>query len=81
LVRGEDTMIQRITKVMEPHIKQRFNFAVSAFVRMWGHKCLNDQRIMEFCVEWAHLEVNAPLSGLDQADQYFYYEYKNWRGI
>ena len=80
MVQEEDTMIQRITKVMEPHIKQRFHFAASAFVRMWGHSSLHDLRILEFCEIWAHLDDAAPLSGLSEADQYFYYEFKTWRG-
>ena len=43
-----------------------------------GHKSLNDHRIVEFCEVWAHREDNAPLSG--DVDQYFYYEFKTWRG-
>ena len=63
---------------MEPHIKQRYHFATSAFVRMWGHKSLYDRRIVEFCVEWAHRKDNAPFD--DTVDQYFYHEFKTWRG-
>ena len=65
---------------MEPHIKQRYHFAASAFVRMWGHKSMNDLKIVDFCVEWAHKNENAPLQSLCEVDQYFYYEFKTWRG-
>ena len=52
---------------MEPHIKQRYHFAASAFVRMWGRGAMSDIKIKEFCMEWAHKDVNAPLSGdMDQ---------------
>ena len=71
-------MILRTTREMEPHIKQRYGFAASAFVRMWGHSSLNDRHIVEFCNEWAHKDVLAPLD--TNVDQYFYYEFKTWRG-
>jgi hypothetical protein len=53
-------MIQKITKATEPHIRQRYHFVASAFVRMWGHSSLHDYRIVEFCEVWAHREDNAP---------------------
>ena len=65
---------------MEPHTRQRYHFAASAFVRMWGRSSLHDRRIVEFCVEWAHREEDAPLKNLYEVDQYFYYEFKSWRG-
>ena len=71
-------MTPKIIKEMEPHTRQRYHFAASAFVRMWGNSSLHDRRIVEFCVEWAHREEDAPLSG--DVDQYFYYEFKTWRG-
>lgn len=64
---------------MEKHIKQRYHFASSAFVRMWGHKSLYDKKIVEFCNEWAYREENAPLD-TRIVDQYFYHEFKTWRG-
>ena len=73
-------MTPNIIKEMEPHTRQRYHFATSAFVRMWGHKSMSDYRIVDFCVEWAYKEENAPLSGLDEVDQYFYHEFKTWRG-
>lgn len=66
---------------MHIQIKQRYDFAMSAFVRMHGRTVLGDNYIKQFCNEWATWEVNAPLQGLNEVDQYFHYEYKNWRGI
>ena len=73
-------MILKITKETEPHIRQRYYFAASAFVRMWGYNSMNDRRIIEFCEIWAHKNDHAPLSGLGEVDQYFYHEFKTWRG-
>ena len=71
-------MTPKIIREMEPHTKQRYHFAASAFVRMWGHSSLHDRRIVEFCVEWSHKEEDAPLD--NSVDQYFYHEFKTWRG-
>jgi len=72
-------MTPKIIKETEPHIRQRYHFAATAFVRMWGHSSLHDHRIVDFCIEWAHREENPPLD--DRVlDQYFYYEFKTWRG-
>ena len=60
--------------------KRRYCFAMSAFVRMYGHNVANNIDIKQFCAEWSTWEVDAPLQGLDEVDQYMYYEYKNWRG-
>ena len=72
-------MTLRITKAMEPHIRQRYHFAASASVRMWGHSSLKDRRIVEFCEVWAYKTDDAPLDS-NVVDQYFYYEFKTWRG-
>ena len=53
---------------------------MSSFVRMYGNAIINNIDIKQFCREWSNWDVSAPLSGLDEVDQYFYYEYKNWRG-
>jgi len=53
---------------------------MSAFVRMHGYAIMNNIDIKQFCEEWSTWEVTAPLQGLDEVDQYMYYEYKNWRG-
>ena len=65
---------------MPIHNKNKYQFAMSAFVRIHGHSVVHNHDIKQFCVEWSYLNINAPLSGLDEVDQYFYYEYKNWRG-
>jgi hypothetical protein len=65
---------------MLTHSKQRYSFAMSSFVRMYGHGIANNIDIKQFCKEWSTWEVHAPLQGLDEVDQYMYYEYKNWRG-
>lgn len=53
---------------------------MTSFVRMYGHTIVNNYDIKQFCIEWSEGSENAPLSGLDEVDQYFYFEYKNWRG-
>jgi hypothetical protein len=53
---------------------------MSSFVRIHGHSVVNNHDIRQFCLEWSEWGVDAPLSGLDEVDQYFYFEYKNWRG-
>ena len=51
------------------------------FSRMLGvRSTANDMYIKQFCIEWSYWDVQAPLQGLDEVDQYMYYEYKNWRG-
>ena len=65
---------------MHIHNKQRYSFAMSAFVRMYGHSIISNIDIKQFCIEWSCWDVHAPLSGLDEVDQYMYYEYKNWKG-
>lgn len=59
--------------------KQKYNFALSSFSRMYGFQKI-DWSIRQFCLEWSNWGVNSPLSGLTEVDQYFYHEYKNWRG-
>ncbi len=58
----------------------KYNFAMSAFVRMHGHSVIHNHDIKQFCVEWSNGNDSAPLKGLDEVDQYMYYEYKHWRG-
>ena len=64
---------------MHIHNKQRYHFALSAFSRLYGLQKI-DWSIRQFCLEWSDWQVEAPLSGLNEVDQYFYHEYKNWRG-
>ena len=65
---------------MHIQTEKRYQFAMSSFVRMYGNAIVNNIDIKQFCKEWSTWEVNAPLQGLDEVDQYMYYEYKNWRG-
>lgn len=65
---------------MPIHNNRRYQFAMSSFVRMYGHSVIHNHDIKQFCVEWSNRDDNAPLQGLDEVDQYMYYEYKNWRG-
>ena len=64
---------------MHTPIKQRYHFAMTCFVRSYGRHVLNDSYIKQFCGEWAEWNVQPPLD--NTVDQYFHYEYKNWRGI
>ena len=52
---------------------------MSAFVRIHGQSVTHNHDIKQFCIEWSERGVSAPLAGLNEVDQYFYYEYKNWR--
>ena len=62
-------------------IRQRYNFAFSSFVRIYGFGAINNFYYRQFCTEWSQKTIEPPLSGLDEVDQYFYFEYKNWRGV
>ena len=74
-------MIPTNMREMEPHIRQRYNFALSSFVRVYGILAGNNPHYKQFCLEWSQRTVEAPLRGLSEVDQYFYFEYKNWRGV
>ena len=63
-----------------PTHNKKYQFAMSAFVRIHGHSVVHNHDIKQFCLEWSECGANAPLAGLNEVDQYFYYEYKNWRG-
>lgn len=52
---------------------------MTCFARSYGRSALNDTYIKQFCKEWSGWNIDAPLD--DTVDQYFHYEYKNWRGI
>jgi len=58
-------------------VKQRYNFAMTCFVRTYGRSSLNDNHIKEFCMHWAQTDVDPPLD--NTVDHYFHCEYKNWR--
>ena len=66
-------------RAMEPHIRQRFHFAVSAFSRIFGVNHVSSGTI-DFCYEWALQDKVAPLDCLNHTDRYFrklWTEYKN----
>lgn len=63
---------------MHTPTKQRYHFAMNCFVRSYGRQVLHDMHIKQFCKEWSEWDVQPPLD--DTVDQYFHYEYKNWRG-
>ena len=63
-----------------PTHNRKYHFAMSAFVRIHGQSVTHNHDIKQFCIEWSEWGVSAPLTGLNEVDQYFYYEYKNWRG-
>lgn len=55
---------------MDPHIKMRYNFALSSFARRYGVSKLSKE-MTEFCLEWALGEEIAPLDCLNHVDHYF----------
>jgi len=63
-----------------PTHNKKYHFAMSSFVRIHGNSVTHNHDIKQFCKEWSEWGVDAPLSGLDEVDQYFYFEYKNRRG-
>ena len=65
-------MNQISTTGMEPHIRSRYDFAMSSFSRMYGVKgVLNSPTIQTFCVEWAHTNNNIHEDSLTKVDFYF----------
>ena len=63
---------------MDIRVKQRYNFVLSSFSRIYGVGKINTS-IKYFCEEWSKLEVHAPLGSLNEVDQYFCNEYSNWK--
>ncbi len=54
-------MTPKNIREMEPHIRQKYHFALSAFSRMYGVRTAsNDIHIKQFCFEWSQWDVNAP---------------------
>jgi len=58
------------TRGMEPHIKQRYQFSVSSFVRMFGIHGVKEE-MLSLCKEWSEGEEQAPLNCLFDVDAYF----------
>lgn len=63
-------MIPKSTREMEPHIKQRYFFASSAFSRIYGVDRLS-QEMLEFSHRWAETTMPAPTDCLHSVDRYF----------
>ena len=63
-------MTLKNTKEMEPHIKQRFHFAASAFSRIYGVDKVTEA-MLDFSHEWARTTMPAPSECLHSADRYF----------
>ena len=55
---------------MEPHTRQRFHFAASAFSRIFGVSRVTSDMV-DFCYEWATQNEQAPLDCLHSVDRYF----------
>ena len=65
-------MSQISTTGMEPHIRSRYDFAMSSFSRMYGVKgVLTSITISPFCQEWANTSKDTPESSLTKVDFYF----------
>ena len=63
-------MIPTTIKVMEPHTRQRFHFAASAFSRIYGVTHVTGSMV-DFCYNWALTEETAPPECLNYVDGYF----------
>lgn len=61
----------------DENYKQRYNFATSAFSRIYGPYSINVTMFL-FCRHWASLDIN-PSLGLEQIDEYFLDEYNKWK--
>ena len=57
-------------RAMEPHTRQRFHFAASAFSRIFGVSHVSSDMI-DFCYNWALQDKVAPLDCLNHTDRYF----------
>ena len=67
-----------IIKEMEPHIRQRYHFATSAFARIFGVPKVTEQ-MQIFCMGWAKTDEVAPLDCLHHVDRYFNLLWNNER--
>jgi hypothetical protein len=67
---------------MEPHIKERYDFAMSAFSRMYGvNRVKSTEEIFRFCRKWAETEEQTiPLGTLTEVDFYFRDLWEIWGG-
>jgi hypothetical protein len=67
---------------MEPHIKARYDFAMSAFSRMYGVSHVSSNKeIFKFCKKWSNTEEEPiPTGTLTSVDFYFRDLWKIWGG-
>ena len=67
---------------MEPRIKGRYDFAMSAFARMYGVSHVSSSKeIFKFCKKWASTEEEPiPTGTLTSVDFYFRDHWKIWGG-
>ncbi len=67
---------------MEPHIKTRYEFAMSAFSRMYGvNHVKSSPDISKFCKKWSETEDQNPPSGtLTEVNFYFKDLWEIWGG-
>jgi len=58
---------------MVPHIKMRYDFAMSSFARMYGVKAISrSESYYRFCKKWADTgDENPPTGTLTEVDFYF----------
>ncbi len=69
-----------IIREMEPHTRQRFHFAASAFSRIFGVNHVTGSMI-DFCYEWASQDEVAPLDCLNHVDRYFRQKWDTSHGL
>ena len=67
---------------MEPHIKARYDFAMSSFSRMYGvSHVISNKEILKFCKKWSNTEEELiPTGTLTSVDFYFRDLWKIWGG-
>ena len=67
---------------MEQRTKMRYNFAMSAFSRMYGvHHVMSSPHISIFCKKWAETEgEEAPQGTIGEINFYFLDFWKTWGG-
>ena len=63
-------MNPNIIREMEPHIRQRYWFALSSFARMYTPPRVS-REMEDFCFCWAEQTEPAPLDCLHNVDLYF----------
>jgi hypothetical protein len=55
---------------MEKKYKNRFNFAMSSFARMYGPRGITE-KMCNLCKTWASNDIEPPTGSLTQVDFYF----------